>query len=222
VEGACANFWASGVLCLEEKLGPILWQLPPSLVFDDRFEPFFAALPRFTSEARRLAKRHDARVSHPAFGSDRERPLRHAVEVRHPSFMTPRFVELLRRHSVALVIADTAGKFPYFEDVTADFVYVRLHGDTRLYESGYSSEAIQRWARRVRALSHGGPLDDAVLVASDPAAALGRDVYVYFDNDIKLRAPFDAAALAEAVATVGDAIRHDGARRRSHRGRRSS
>lgn len=199
VETACANFWASGVLCLEEKLGPILWQFPPSLAFDQRFEAFFASLPHSTTDARRLARRHDARVRSPGLGSDVDRPLRHAVEVRHASFVEPGFVELLRRHSLALVIADTAGKFPYFEDVTSDFVYVRLHGATKLYESGYTPEAIRHWARRAAAFSRGRVPEDAILASSNAAPRLPRDVYVYFDNDIKVHAPFDARALAASV-----------------------
>jgi uncharacterized protein YecE (DUF72 family) len=199
VGAACANFWASGVLGLEEKLGPILWQFPPGLAFDGRFEEFFASLPRTTTEAARLAAQHDVRVARPAFGSGEERPLRHAVEVRHRSFLSSSFVTLARRHSVGLVIADTAGKFPYFEDVTADFVYLRLHGDTKLYESGYSPEAIRHWAERVKAFAKGRTPPDAALVSSERARPMERDVYVYFDNDIKVRAPFDAHSLAEAV-----------------------
>jgi len=182
VEGACANFWASGVLELEDKLGPLLWQFPPTLAFDDRFEAFFASLPRTTRSAARLAKKHDERVSRPAFGSGRDRKLRHAVEVRHPSFACEAFVELLRRQDVGLVIADTAGLFPYLEDVTSDFVYMRLHGDEEIYRSGYSPKAIASWARLVRRF------------------AAERDVYVYFDNDVKVHAPFDAQALAKAVS----------------------
>ena len=200
VRAASANFWASGVLALGEKLGPILWQFPPTLAFDERFAAFFASLPRTTSEARALAVEHDRRVRDPFLERGKEHVIRHAVEVRHPSFRTPAFVELLRKHSVALVIADTASKFPYFEDVTADFVYVRLHGDTKLYESGYTPEAIAHWARRVRAFAHGRIPERPVFVAPAPRRRVPRDVYVYFDNDIKVRAPFDALALAKALS----------------------
>lgn len=196
---ACSNFWASGVLCLEEKLGPLLWQFPPGLAFDGRFEPFFATLPKTTTEAVRIAALHDARVKKPAFGSGGEQRLRHAVEVRHASFITPRFVDLVRKYSLAIVVADTAGKFPYLEDATADFVYVRLHGDTKLYESGYSPAAIRHWAERVQAFSTGEVPPEPELVSQERQALEPRDVYVYFDNDIKVRAPFDARALAEAV-----------------------
>jgi uncharacterized protein YecE (DUF72 family) len=188
VEGASANFWASGVLELEDKLGPLLWQFPPTLAFDERFEPFFAGLPRTTREAAALGRKHDHRVLRPGFGSGASRDLRHAVEVRHPSFVCAEFVQLLRRQDIGLVIADTAGLFPYMEDVTSDFVYMRLHGDEEIYKSGYSSEAIAHWASLVRKF------------------ATARDVYVYFDNDVKVHAPFDAKALAAEVARPGPAV----------------
>jgi uncharacterized protein YecE (DUF72 family) len=200
VETALANFFASGVLALNEKLGPILWQLPPVLGFDaERLEGFFEQLPRDTKEAAKLAKRHDARLNGRSWTTaDATRPIRHAIEVRHDSFKTPEFVKLLRKHDVALVVADTAGKWPYMEDVTAsDFVYVRLHGDEQLYVSGYSEEALGRWAAKVRAWAAGGEAADAVRVGppAKPRKA-GRDVFVYFDNDVKVRAPYDAMNLA--------------------------
>jgi uncharacterized protein YecE (DUF72 family) len=197
---ACANFWASGVLRLEQKLGPILWQLPPNLAFDDRLEPFLSALPRSTRDASLLASKHDARVIHPSFEVDIDRPIRHALEVRHASFCTPAFVALLRRHNVALVIADSAKRFPFLEDITADFVYIRLHGDQEIYRSGYSAQAITRWASRIREFRNGRqPAAAARVSRRPPARRTARDVYVYFDNDIKVRAPFDARALMTAV-----------------------
>jgi uncharacterized protein YecE (DUF72 family) len=204
VEVALANFYASGVLAFEDKLGPVLWQLPPSMPFDaERLARFFDLLPRTTRAAVALARRHDHRVEHRSYVETlADRPLRHALEVRHASFHRPAFVELLRRHEVALCVADTAGLFPDLEDVTADFVYVRLHGDTKLYVSGYSRPALERWAERVEAWSRGGQVEDARLAAPDapPARARSRDVYVYFDNDAKVRAPFDAMTLREMVA----------------------
>jgi uncharacterized protein YecE (DUF72 family) len=198
---ALANFFASGVLGLEDKLGPILWQLPPQLAFDQRIEAFLAQLPRNMAEAAALARGHDGRVEGRSFLSPRsKRPLRHAFEVRHPSFCTPEFVAVLRRHGAALVVADTAGRWPLMEDVTADFVYVRLHGDVKLYESGYGRAALKRWAERVRAWSEGGEAAGVRRVA--PAAPLrrrGRDVYVYFDNDAKVHAPYDALALRQLL-----------------------
>jgi uncharacterized protein YecE (DUF72 family) len=179
--GPLANFFASGVLALEEKLGPILWQLPPQLAFDAaRLTEFFALLPRTTGAAARLARGHDQRLRHGVYLDVRvDRPLRHAIEVRHATYAAPAFLRLLRRHDVALCVADTAGKWPFLADVTADFVYVRLHGDKRLYVSGYGRAALDAWATRVAAWRD-----------------RGRDVYVYLDNDVKVRAPFDAMNLA--------------------------
>ena len=199
-----ANFFASGVLALREKLGPILWQLPPQLAFDaERLESFLAQLPRDTTMARRLAAQHDARVEKSGTWLDpaRSRPLRHALEVRHPSFIDPDFIALLRRHGVALVVADTAGRWPLLEDVTADFVYVRLHGDEELYASGYRDEALADWARRIDAWRLGTQVADARTASMLlPAKASGRDVFCYFDNDVKVHAPFDAAKLKSQLA----------------------
>jgi uncharacterized protein YecE (DUF72 family) len=180
-ENALANFFASGLLALGDKLGPILWQLPPNLGYDEsRLREFFAALPKDTAGAARLAKKHDHRVKSPYLRTDEKRPIRYALEVRHDSFASEACFELLREHNVALCVADTAGKFPYLEEVTADFVYVRLHGDVQLYTSGYSDASLDRWAEKVRAWRR-----------------RRRDVFVYFDNDAKVHAPFDALSLAE-------------------------
>ena len=197
-----ANFFASGVLALGEKLGPLLWQLPPSLPFDpDRLEAFLRLLPADTAGAAVLARAHDAHLrARAVLTAGRNRPLRHALEVRHASFACAPFVALLRRHGVALVVADTAGKWPLMEDVTADFVYVRLHGDAELYVSGYTPEALDAWAARIRAWSAGGAADSSRLHAP-PARGRpkGRDVFVYFDNDVKTHAPYDAMALAHRL-----------------------
>jgi uncharacterized protein YecE (DUF72 family) len=202
VEVPLANFFASGVLCLGPKLGPFLWQFPPQLAFDPaRFEAFFELLPRDTRAAERLAKRHDPWLDdRVAYGDGKKRPLRHAVEVRHPSFGSPEFIAMLRRHGVALVVADTARRFVQYEDVTADFVYVRLHGDEELYASGYTDQALSRWAARIEAWQKGGEPADAERASPvAPQALTRRDVYVYFDNDIKARAPFDAITLARLL-----------------------
>lgn len=183
VETALANFGASGVLALQPKLGPILWQLPPQLRFDEeRLGGFLALLPRTAGELAERAAQHDAKV--PAdrallTASDPGQVLRHAVEVRHASFVDDRFLQLLRQHGVASVVADTAGRFPYLEHLTADFAYVRLHGDTELYTSGYSEAALDHWAVKMRGW-----------------ADAGHDVYAYFDNDVKVRAPYDAMTLS--------------------------
>jgi len=194
-----ANFFASGVLALDQKLGPILWQLPPSFVFrEDRLETFFKLLPRTTSAAAALARRHDDKLKVRAWTHiDRDRPLQHALEVRHASFETPRFIELLREHQIALVVADTAGKWPFMEDVTADFVYVRLHGDSELYVSGYTPEALKEWSRKIRTWHRGqNPRGTKTIAAAARPRRDGRGVFVYFDNDVKVRAPFDAMSLA--------------------------
>jgi uncharacterized protein YecE (DUF72 family) len=200
VEAPLANFFASGVLALGGKLGPVLWQLPPNLGYDaDRLAAFFAQLPRTTGEAAELAARHDERMEGRALTTTEvDRRIRHALEVRHPSFETPEFIELLRAHDVALVCADTAGKWPMLDDVTSDFVYVRLHGGEELYVSGYDDEALEYWAGKVRTWQSGGtPTDGRTLAA--PAPARNRDVFVYFDNDVKVRAPFDAMSLAQKL-----------------------
>jgi uncharacterized protein YecE (DUF72 family) len=204
VETALANFLASGVLALGPKLGPFLWQLPPTLRFEEeRLRRFLSLLPRTTKEATRRARRHDDRVagrSH--LDTPDDRALRHALEVRHPSFATPAFVELLREQRVALVVADTAGRWPYLEDVTADFVYVRLHGDKKIYESGYTGPALDRWAERIRAWLAGRQPEASTLVGQVPKERIPRDVYVYFDNDIKVHAPYDALRLSSKIERV--------------------
>jgi uncharacterized protein YecE (DUF72 family) len=193
-----ANFFASGVLRLGRKLGPILWQLPPSLPYDAaKLEAFFALLPREPAEVLALARRHDDKVKEPWLEAKDLPPLRHALEVRHASFAEPEFIEQLRRHRVALVVAETGGKWPFMEDVTADFIYARLHGDAELYVSGYTDEALREWARKIRSWQKGANPTGTRLTAPPPKPqAGGRDVFVYFDNDVKTRAPFDAMTLA--------------------------
>ena len=145
---------------------------------------FFALLPRSTLEAVSLAHRHDERVAGRTWlSTDADRPIRHALEVRHRSFLTAEFTALLREHEIAVVVADTAGKWPLIAEVTTDFAYVRLHGDVELYTSGYTDKALDAWAARVRGWT-----------------ATGHDAFVYFDNDVKVRAPFDALGLAARLA----------------------
>jgi uncharacterized protein YecE (DUF72 family) len=202
-----ANFFASGVLALEDKLGPILWQLPPQLAFDkQRLEDFFGILPRTTAAAAEVASRHDSRIKYGAYLDIKaDRPIRYALEVRHETYDDPAFVKMLRKHDIALVVADTAGKWPYLEDVTSDFVYARLHGDKKLYVSGYDRASLDRWAARVEAWRDGTQPGDAKLAApgTAPRARKCRDVYVYFDNDVKVRAPFDAMNLAARLGHGG-------------------
>jgi uncharacterized protein YecE (DUF72 family) len=198
IEKPLANFFASGLLDLREKLGPFLWQFPPMFTFKaDRLAAFFRLLPRSTEQALALARRRDARmIGRSRLAIDAQRPLRHAVEIRHPSFMTAGFVRLLREHDIGLVVADTAGKWPKMFQVTSDFVYVRLHGDVKIYTSGYSDKALDSWARRIRKWDRDG-----------------RDVYVYFDNDVKVKAPFDALNLMRKLGLEwGDPVHRPGMR----------
>ncbi|HEV2147987.1 MAG TPA: DUF72 domain-containing protein [Longimicrobiaceae bacterium] len=202
IEEPLANFFASGVLRLGEKLGPILWQFPAQFGFyEERFERFLELLPKTTEQAAELAKRHGPKLEGRAWTrADHPQPLRHAFEMRHPAFFSPEFVGLLRRHNAALVFADTAQRWPYAEDLTADFVYVRLHGAEHLYASGYTDPQLDWWAERIRAWRAGGEPPDAPRASPEPApAAAERDVYVYFDNDAKVQAPFDAIRLAERL-----------------------
>ena len=200
IEGPLANFFAQGLLALGEKLGPILWQFPPNFVYErERFAAFFERLPRDMRAAAALARRHEARMKgRVVLTVKSNHPVRHAVEIRHESFNSPEFIGLLRRHNVALVVADTAGKWPFLEDVTADFVYCRLHGDKQLYTSGYTAEALDAWARRVKAWQAGTEAAGARHAsAKGIQRRASREVFVYFDNDVKVRAPFDAIGLAE-------------------------
>jgi len=186
IETPLANFLASGVLALDQKLGPILWQLPPNLGFNaDRMDAFFAQLPRSAGSAAEIAAHHDQRVPddraltkavHP------RRRLRHAIEPRHESFRTPEFYRLLRRYKMALVISDNPGKWPIFTEITTDLMYLRLHGHDQLYVSGYSDHELDDWAAKIRSWTE-----------------RGCDVYVYFDNDAKVHAPFDAMSLMERL-----------------------
>ncbi len=185
VETALANFFASGVLALGPKLGPVLWQLPENLPYDpERLHDFLRQLPRNTTEAAALAAGHDNKVpeDRALVTAEADQPLRHALEFRSPTFCVPEAFELLRQHGVACVVADTAGRFPRVVEDTADFRYVRLHGDEELYASGYGPAALDEWAACCRDW------------------ARTEDVYVYFDNDARGHAPHDAVALAERLA----------------------
>lgn len=202
ISGPLSNFFASGIFNLREKLGPILWQFPPSFRYDpEKMRGFFALLPRDTSQALSLAKHREPHMTgrvHLAI--DAARPLRHAVEIRHKSFVDESFVQLLREHNIALVVADTAGKWPHCEDVTADFLYLRLHGDKEIYASGYTDEALSCWAARIRAWHSGSCLDSPYLISDACPGRSTRDIYCYFDNDVKVKAPFDAEKLIARLA----------------------
>jgi uncharacterized protein YecE (DUF72 family) len=186
-ERALGNFFGSGILALGEKTGPFLWQLPATYRFEaERLDTFMRLLPRDAIAAEAVAREHDDRLKRGAL-VDAPQGLRvlyrHAFEVRHPSYFCQEFYELLRAHDYALVIADTAGKFGYAEVITADFVYIRLHGSTQLYVSGYDDDELRSWATRIEEWRAGGR----------------RSVYVYFDNDAKVHAPHDARRLASLL-----------------------
>jgi uncharacterized protein YecE (DUF72 family) len=200
VESALANFLASGVLRLGKKLGPILWQLPPNFSFDpQRLEPFLKLLPRDTEEAAAIARCHEKWLTKKRTDTQaRARiKLRHAFEIRNSSFLVKEFVALLRAYNVALVCADTV-EWPRRMDITSDFVYVRLHGSDVLYASGYSNEDLDVWAQRTITWAQGKePTDNESDWITDrsPRKRTSRDVYLYFDNDAKVRAPIDAKNL---------------------------
>ena len=197
-----ANFFASGIFLLGKKLGPILWQFPQWEQFEfDRFEEFLELLPKSTGDAAELAaentiKRSEYRWVEQLFNQK----LRYAFEPRHESFFSPEFVKLLRRHNAALVFADMADKWPTSEDVTADFIYIRLHGAEELYASGYSDRQLGRWAERIKIWHSGREPADARLAAKKRAdRKSGRHAYVYFDNSMKVLAPRDAIKLARRL-----------------------
>lgn len=200
-EKPLANFFAQGVLRLGKKLGPILWQFAPQFAFHpERLQAFFDLLPRSDAQAAVLARGHDQRLKGRSWlEMEADMPIRHAVEIRHISCECPEFIALLRKNRIGLVVADTV-EWPLLMDVTADFVYCRLHGSEELYASGYEADAIDLWARRIVAWSRGEEVTDGKRAHPKPASKrASRDVFVYFDNDAKVRAPFDAQALRARV-----------------------
>lgn len=200
VDSALANFFASGVLDLREKLGPFLWQLSAQLRFDaDRIGSFLSSLPRDTDQAADLARRHDDRVGEPSFGPGERHRIRHVLEVRNDTWLCDELVSLARAHGVALAFSHSSA-WPYVEEITAGFVYLRLHGPGELYASPYRGPALDRWAARVEAWRSGGEPDDPERITDrSPPERKERDVYVYFDNDDGGHAPRDAVQLRERI-----------------------
>lgn len=195
-----ANFFASGLFNLKQKLGPILWQFPPSFSFEpDQLERFFKLLPRDQIEASKLAAKNHQLDKKRSFLKALDYPMRHAIEIRNKSFLNPWFTDLLREYNVSLVFADSAGKYPYMEDVTSDFIYIRLHGESELYVSGYDDHSLNWWKKRIQHWHHGGEPIDKITISEEVPKRLDRDVFVYFDNDAKVRAPFDAMRLAKKL-----------------------
>lgn len=197
-----ANFFASGLLLLGKKLGPILWQFPPWERFDPvRISDFLKILPRTSRDAAKLALENTIKISENASTEAVENTqLRYAFEPRHESFFVPEFIELLIEYGASLTFADTAGKWPYAEDITSDLIYIRLHGKDKLYESDYSGEELDHWAKRIRTWSKGKePADSKKIINQKPAATKGRDVFAFLDNSLKVHAPFDAVDLAKRL-----------------------
>jgi uncharacterized protein YecE (DUF72 family) len=195
-QAALATFFASGPMLLEERLGPFLWQLPPNFQYDEPvLAEFFDALPRTEGQAAALARRNERSITRAgdealwlrARKGRSDNRVRHALEVRHPSFQRDEFVHLCRAHDVAIVVSDGAESWPRIDQITSDHVYVRLHGADELYVSGYPEEDLDRWADRVRGW------------AARPEV---RAVHVYFDNDVKVRAPYDAMSLARRLGVA--------------------
>lgn len=213
VEEPIANFLASGIFELKEKLGPILWQFPPSFKFnEEQFRDFLQLLPRTTTEALKSTRKYHADFELPQGSTrslNRSSKLRHAVEIRNKSFVDPIFIKLLRKHGVAFVIADTAGRWPYAEDITSDFVYMRLHGDTELYRSGYSKSAIEHWYKRIKTWSRGSQPKGAKLIGKNVRLHESLDVFCYFDNTDKLWAPQDASRLSSLLGIDKSLEKHE-------------
>jgi uncharacterized protein YecE (DUF72 family) len=174
---AIERFFASGLLELKSKLGPVLWQMAPTKKFDPAdFAAFLALLPP------ELDGRH----------------IRHVVEVRHESFVVPSFIELLRKFSVGVAVIDSE-KHPLIADITADFVYARLQRTSEKEKSGYPSRALALWTKRARQWAAGDAPDDlAVLAAASPASG-ARDVFIYLISGAKVRAPAAAMALIDRL-----------------------
>jgi uncharacterized protein YecE (DUF72 family) len=207
IEKALANFLASGLLGLEEKLGPILWQFPPNFKYDHaKMEAFFKLLPRDTKSAASMARKHDEYLNGRAITKVKtNRPLRHAVEIRHYSFKVPEYVELLRNHGIAMVNSDTTGRWPVMEDVTSDFCYLRLQADEKLYKNGYTPAALKTWAKKIVVWQKGGEPEDAKRVTPPlDKPAKPRDIFISFVDDEKVRSPIDALALSELLGIRQD------------------
>jgi uncharacterized protein YecE (DUF72 family) len=203
VAGPLANFLAQGVLRLGRKLGPILWQLPPGFKFNPHLlQEFFDLLPRTHKQAAAYARQRDDWMADRSWlDVEEDLPLRHAIETRNKSFADPEYISLLRKNQIAVVTADSV-KWPRIMDITADFVYCRLHGSEELYPNGYDTEGIDTWAQKVLAWALGGEMTDGK-VHPDPAPKLSsRDVFVYFDDDVKVRAPNDAQSLTKRIAEL--------------------
>ncbi|MBP0581248.1 DUF72 domain-containing protein [Labrys sp. LIt4] len=200
ISAPLANFLASGLLRLGHKLGPILWQLPPNFRFDrDLLAAFLKQLPRDTDAALHAARKHDDKLRvEPWLKAPARQPIRHALEIRHESFLVDDFITLLRDADVALVCADSV-EWPLAMDATSSFTYCRLHGSTELYRSAYGAKALDLWARRAKAWAQGRKPPESRFIGPARDISQRRDVFVFFDNTDKLQAPHDAQALMERL-----------------------
>ena len=172
------RFITSGIAELGAKLGPIVWQFLPTKRFEaDDFEAFLDLLPQDVDGL----------------------PLRHVLDVRHESFMTPAYLALARRHGCATVFADT-GEYPSFADLTGDFVYARLMRCESAQAAGYAPQALDAWAARARTWAAGGEPADLPRVEPPSAPDPPRDVFMFFISGAKERAP---AAAVELLKRLG-------------------
>jgi len=195
-----ANFFASGILCLREKLGPMLWQFPPSLhLKDDRWETFVKKLPKDHSEAAELAKKHTEKVAGHSFTEDLvDEPIRHAFEFRHKSFNNPDFIAMMKAHGCAVVVPDAGEHTPGILEVTSDFAYIRMHGQGEGYEEGYPDRELTQWVSVANKLLEGKL---PVGWSNEKNQELGvTAVYFFFDNDQKGFAPRDAGLLMKKLS----------------------
>jgi uncharacterized protein YecE (DUF72 family) len=201
VKAPLANFFAQGVLRLEDRLGPVLWQFPRMKWDTARVGPFLDLLPDDTQQASRLARRHDHRLTgRSSMVVHETRPIRHALEFRHAHFLTDEVVRLCRDRGVALVFSDSGDTWAYTEELTAEFVYLRLHGSPEPYASPYDDDQLDFWAERIRAWQSGGePADAERITNRKPPRRKRRDIYVYFDNDQRANAPKDADKLMQRL-----------------------
>ena len=200
------TFLASGVLCLKEKLGPILWQFPPYMTLkDNRFEEFAKILPHTSIKAAELAKEHGAILNGRAWTEAGGMfKMRHAFEFRHPSFMKPEFIEMLKSYGIAVVFADSGKTSPYCEDLTSDFVYLRMHGFD--HKKGYSLSELKQLMKKIEIWSAGKQVKNAQTVSSGKPISGKKDVFVYFDNDITETAPTDALKLLKLMAAAEERL----------------
>ncbi len=172
------KFFESGVGELKAKLGPILWQLPPFKKYDaGDIAAFLSLLPQ----------------------SIDGKTLRHVLEVRHESFQTQDFILQARKANIGVVLADNP-KYPLIADITSDFVYLRLQDANAEIETGYGPEPLKMWAKLARAWESGGETEQFPLFAPCGKPRKSRDVFVYFINGAKERAPAAAEAMIDILS----------------------